>query len=87
MHGGESPLEGDERVEPGDTDDEALFQDELDEGRSRDLRQQLAAVDRAQARLRDGSYGLSVRSGKPIPDGRLEARPTAELTVEEEQDA
>jgi RNA polymerase-binding transcription factor DksA len=24
-----------------------------------------------------------VRSGEPIPDGRLEAEPTAELTVEE----
>ena len=29
--------------------------------------------------------GLSVESGLPIPDERLEARPTAELTVEEER--
>ena len=43
----------------------------------------LAALDRADQRLRDGTYGLSVRSGKPIPDERLEAYPTAELTVEE----
>jgi RNA polymerase-binding transcription factor DksA len=26
-----------------------------------------------------------VASGEPIPDARLEARPTAELTVEEQQ--
>jgi RNA polymerase-binding transcription factor DksA len=26
-----------------------------------------------------------VQSGQPIPDARLEARPTAELTVEEQQ--
>jgi DnaK suppressor protein len=37
------------------------------------------------ARLQDGTYGLSVRSGAPIPEARLEARPTAELTVEEQQ--
>ena len=84
MHSGE-PLEGDDEVEPGDNDDEGLYQDELDAGRVRELQEQLAAVDRAEQRLRDGTYGLSVSSGEPIPDARLEARPTAELTVEEQQ--
>jgi DnaK suppressor protein len=71
----------------GDTGDEAadLYQDELDEGRDEDLREQLAAVERAEERLAAGTYGLSVQSGLPIPDDRLEAVPTAELTVEEEQ--
>ena len=32
-----------------------------------------------------GTYGISVESGKPIPDGRLEAAPTAERTAEEER--
>ena len=62
-----------------------LYQDELDEGLSDELREELAAVERAEARLRDGRYGLSIESGEPIPDDRLEARPTAELTIEEEQ--
>jgi RNA polymerase-binding transcription factor len=62
-----------------------LYQDELDEGLADDLREKLAAVERAEARLADGTYGLSVDSGKPIPDERLEAVPTAERTVEEEQ--
>ena len=62
-----------------------LYQDELDEGLSNDLRDELAAVERAEARLAGGTYGVSVESGKPIPDDRLEARPTAELTIEEEQ--
>ncbi len=79
------PLEGDDQVEPGDTDDESLYQDELDAGRVRELQDQLAAVERAEQRLRDGTYGRSVLSGEPIPDARLEARPTAELTVEEQQ--
>jgi DnaK suppressor protein len=62
-----------------------LYQDEFDEGLREDLRAQLAAVERAEARLEAGTYGLSVDSGKPIPDERLEIYPTAELTVEEEQ--
>jgi DnaK suppressor protein len=80
----EGPEEGDERLEPGDADSEALFQDELDAGRLQDLRAKLAAVERAERRLEEGTYGLSVQSGEPIPDARLEAVPTAELTVEEE---
>ena len=47
------------------------------------LRERLAALDRALARLDDGTYGLSARSGLPIPDERLDADPAAELTVEE----
>jgi DnaK suppressor protein len=81
----EGPLEGDERVEPGDLDSEDLYQDELDEGRREQLRIDLAALERAEQRLASGTYGVSVESGEPIPDGRLEALPTAERTVEEEE--
>jgi DnaK suppressor protein len=62
-----------------------LYQDELDEGLRVDLEAQLAAVERAEARLAAGTYGVSVESGEPIPDERLEVNPTAELTVEEER--
>ena len=79
------PLESSENREPGDEDDEDLYLDELDEGRRQDLREELAAVERAETRLREGTYGLSIVSGEPIPDARLEARPTAEMTVEEQQ--
>ena len=76
--------------EPADEYDPAnlasdLLQDELDEGRVEDLREQLAAVARAEERLTAGTYGRSVVSGEPIPDERLEAFPTAELTVDEER--
>ena len=81
---GDGPLEGDEQREPGDEDSEDLYQDELDAGRREQLQEELAAVERAEARLAAGTYGLSVESGDPIPDARLEARPTAERTVEEE---
>lgn len=75
--------EGDERVEPGDMDSEGLYQDEFDAGRADELKRRLEAVERAEERLAAGTFGLSVRSGDPIPDPRLEANPTAELTVDE----
>ena len=74
-----------DRDEPGDRGSEDLYQQEFDAGRAADLRDQLAAVERAETRLADGAYGLSVESGEPIPDGRLEALPTAERTVAEEE--
>jgi DnaK suppressor protein len=75
--------------EPADELDPAnqasdLYQDELDQGLADDLREELAAVERAEARLAAGTYGLSIESGRPIPDERLEAVPTAERTAEEE---
>jgi DnaK suppressor protein len=75
--------------EPADEEDPAnqaadLYQDELDEGLADGLHEELAAVERAEARLAAGTYGRSIESGKPIPDERLEALPTAERTVEEE---
>jgi len=63
---------------------EGLYQDEFDAGSRQDLKDRMAALDRAEARLADGTYGLSVKSGEPIPDGRLEVNPIAELTVEEQ---
>ena len=61
------------------------YQNEFDQGLAEDLQAQLAAVERAEQRLIDGSFGLSIESGEPIPDERLEAVPTAERTVAEEQ--
>lgn len=62
-----------------------LYLDELDEGLADDLRERLEALVRAEQRLAAGTFGLSVESGEPIPDERLEAFPTAERTVEEER--
>lgn len=70
---------------PGDFEDagELLTEVDEDEAVAGDLRDRLAAIDRALARLESGTYGRSVLSGKPIPDERLEADPAAELTVDE----
>ena len=82
--GGLTPQESDE---PTTTDqhmaDQAsdLYENELDEGLSDDLRAELAALERAEQRLAAGTYGLSIESGEPIPDERLEVVPTAERTA------
>ncbi|HEY7197198.1 MAG TPA: TraR/DksA C4-type zinc finger protein [Gaiellaceae bacterium] len=62
-----------------------LFQEERDAGTRERLRRDLEAVARAEKRLEEGTYGLSVASGEPIPDERLEAYPTAERTVDEQR--
>lgn len=60
------------RPQPADKASE-LYADELHEGMSDDLREALSAVERAEARIEQGTYGLSVESGRPIPDDRLDA--------------
>jgi DnaK suppressor protein len=62
-----------------------LYERELEEGLLESLRRDLEALERAEARLAEGTYGLSIESGEPIPDERLEAYPLAERTVEEER--
>jgi DnaK suppressor protein len=54
-----------------------------DDAVTSELRDRLAALDRAEQRLAEGTFGRSILSGRPIPDDRLEADPAAELTVEE----
>jgi DnaK suppressor protein len=80
----EAPNE--DRDEPRDAGDDAneLFDDELGEGVAERLREELAAIEWAEQRLAEGKYGLSIESGEPIPDGRLEAVPWAERTAEEQ---
>ena len=79
---------GDDRTAanaPGDMFDSAepLTREGTDDSIRAELRERLAAIDRAEQRLADGSFGFSLRSGQPIPDDRLEADPAAESTVDE----
>jgi len=74
-----------DQEEPGERGSEDLYEKEVQVGLEEDLAGQLAALERAEARLAAGTYGLSVESGLPIPDARLEALPLAERTVEEQQ--
>jgi DnaK suppressor protein len=72
--------------EPEDSGDEAndLEQASTDGALIEDLKRTLDEIEKAEARLDDGTYGTSVISGDPIPDGRLEAIPWADRNVDEE---
>jgi DnaK suppressor protein len=72
--------------EPEDSGDEAndLEQAGTDGALTDDLRRTLEEIERAEERLENGTYGKSVISGDPIPDGRLEAIPWADRNVDEE---
>src|SRR5262245_16298496 len=80
-----------EDLDPGDVqfDDESGEGDSLVVERERDLalsaqaRQMIADIDAALERIGDGTYGLSVVSGRPIPKDRLRAIPWARELVEE----
>ncbi len=85
VRSGQDRSSAQDQEEPGERDSEDLYEKEVQVGTEEDLADQLAAVERAEARLAAGTYGLSVQSGVPIPDARLEALPTAERTVEEQQ--
>ena len=66
-------------------DAEVITETEVDDAVQRQLRDELAAVERAEQRLEDGTYGFSIESGEPISAGRLEAVPWAERTPEEQE--
>ena len=79
-----------EAREPGDVqfDEESGEGDTLAVERERDLalsaqaRVAVGQIDAALGRIEDGSYGICVVSGKPIPKERLEAIPWAAERVE-----
>jgi DnaK suppressor protein len=62
-----------------------LFEVERDRSMIERLENDLSAIERAERRLDEGTYGVSVESGDPIPDGRLEAVPWAERTATEQE--
>jgi DnaK suppressor protein len=54
--------------------------------RTRDRQRKLISkIDEAISRIDDGSYGFCEETGEPIGLGRLEARPTATLSIEAQE--
>ena len=64
---------------------ETIEDEEVDETLAEQRRAELEAVERAEKRLEEGSYGFSVESGEPIPPERLETIPWAERTAAEQE--
>jgi DnaK suppressor protein len=81
----ESELEEiDTSINPLD-DGEVIEEKQVDDALAEQLRAELEAVERAEKRLEDGTYGFSIDSGEPIPAERLETIPWAERTAEEQE--
>jgi DnaK suppressor protein len=80
---GEDPEDVPDPFEAGD-EGERIVSEQLDEAQAEQLRTELRAIERAEDRLAHGTYGLSIDSGEPIPDARLQAIPWAERTAEEQ---
>jgi DnaK suppressor protein len=60
---------------------------ETNDAVSATLVEQRRRVERALAKIEEGTYGFSDQSGEPIDPARLHAYPEALLTLEEEEDA
>jgi len=84
--GQSGPPDGDDITQPFDASDVSaeLVEEEVGQARAEQLRDELEAIARAEERLVQGSYGVSVDSGEPISDARLEAIPWAERTAAEQ---
>ena len=63
-----------------------MFNREMDATIGEQAGRRLEDVERALAKIEEGTYGLSDESGEPIARGRLEAAPEAIRTVNEQQD-
>jgi RNA polymerase-binding transcription factor len=61
------------------------FDRELDEGLEEGAQQTLGQIDRALAKIGDGTFGICERCGKPIGEERLLARPWATLCIDDQR--
>lgn len=83
----EAEVRGDRTSEAMESEDDAQELDALERDGNLVVRdvERLERVDRALQKIEDGTYGLSDRSGEPIPRERLEAVPEALYTLSEEE--
>jgi DnaK suppressor protein len=61
------------------------FERERDLSIENNVRDLLGKIDRALARMDDGTYGICARCGKPIEKARLKALPYADLCIKDAQ--
>ena len=63
----------------------ATFERERDLSLVNNLRDLMERIDKALAKIEDGTYGLCDRCGKPIEKLRLKALPYANLCIKDKQ--
>ena len=80
---GEGPAPGEDHANTFDPADAGANLSETDrtEAVLHSAQRQRGKVQAALRRINEGTYGLCVDCGKPVPEGRLEARPDASRCV------
>jgi DnaK suppressor protein len=63
----------------------ATFERERDLSLVNNLRDLMERIDKALAKIEEGTYGLCDRCGKPIEKARLKALPYANLCIKDKQ--
>src|ERR671934_488887 len=63
----------------------ATFERERDLSLENNVRDLLEKIDKALARMDEGTYGLCERCGKPIEKARIKALPYASLCIKDKQ--
>jgi DnaK suppressor protein len=63
------------------------FDRELDQGLEEGAQQTLVDIQRALAKIENGTYGTCERCGRPIGEERLRARPWATLCIDDQRRA
>ena len=63
----------------------ATFERERDLSLVNNLRDLMERIDKALAKIEDGTYGLCDRCGKPIEKARIKALPYANLCLKDKQ--
>ena len=63
------------------------FDRELDQGLEEGAQQTLVDIERALAKIENGTYGTCERCGRPIGEERLRARPWATLCIDDQRRA
>lgn len=62
----------------------ATFERERDLSLANNIRDLLGKIDKALARMDDGTFGICVKCGKPIEKARLKALPYASLCIKDQ---
>ncbi|MGH2539176.1 MAG: TraR/DksA family transcriptional regulator [Actinomycetota bacterium] len=82
----QSELSGDVGLDDESADaGTATFEREKDLSIENNVRDLLSKIDRALARIADGSYGTCDRCGKPIEKARIKALPYVDLCIRDAQ--
>jgi RNA polymerase-binding transcription factor len=63
----------------------ATFERERDLSIENNVRDLMQKIDRALARMENGTFGICVKDGKPIEKARLKALPYVELCIKDAQ--